>query len=145
MRYLLLFLFLPLLSYGQRQIPPTLYELRMDSIRLSNFKYNNIESAKRVRMLTLRPTRWVKITLKPRVNKSILSKFNMDELLNSGIDAAVSDFLNDLEASDYLSLASYDIRVKFYITNRINMISRVFVTGIQSNMYNYSVGLNISF
>lgn len=69
----------------------------------------------------------------------------MDELLNSGIDAAVSDFLNDLEASDYLSLASYDIRVKFYITNRINMISRVFVTGIQSNMYNYSVGLNISF
>jgi hypothetical protein len=63
----------------------------------------------------------------------------MNELLNSGINAAFGDF----DASDYLGLASYDIRVKFYITPKINMVGRFFITGINSDSYNYSIGLTV--
>ena len=143
MRYLLLFLFLPLLSYGQRQIPPTLYELRMDSLAMSHFKVNYIKAAKKSRILTLKPIRWVKFTVKPRVNRSLLSKFNMDELFNNGLDAAVSDFLGDLDASDYLSLVSYDVRAKFYINQRLTFLTRFFVTGVESDTYYYSIGLTM--
>jgi hypothetical protein len=115
----------------------------MDSLSMSHFKVNYIKAAKKSRILTLKPIRWVKFTVKPRVNRSLLSKFNMDKLFNNGLDAAVSDFLGDLDASDYLSLVSYDIRVKFYINQRLTFLTRFFVTGVESDTYYYSIGLTM--
>jgi hypothetical protein len=115
----------------------------MDSLAMSHFKVNYIKATNKSRILAINPIRWVKFTVKPRMNRSLLSKFNMDKLFSDGLDAAVSDFLSDLDASDYFNLVSYDVKANFYVNQRLTFLTRFFVTGVESDTYYYSIGLTV--
>lgn len=123
--------------FGQKaMINP--YEAKMDSISISRLCLK-LEPAKNQKhtLVTLKPHKKVKITMKTRLNFNVINKISVE----NGVDEA----LDDLNTDDYISLGSYDVRAKIYINSKIRLLTRVVVTGIQTNTYFYSSGLFINF
>ena len=137
-KLVLLFSFIPFISFGQMR---SSYEKRMDSLAVAHMDLGFRYSHGRTYIATLRPKQWVKITFKTTVNKSILNKIKFDEIFDEGLDDAFSD----LGADDFMSLAAYDMRTKFYLNSRYRITTRIFATGLQSQKYFYTIGFTSKF
>lgn len=133
---ILLFLLLTTSIYSQRLIR-TPYEQYMEARAIKNLDFNLNTEIKKERMLTLRPMNRVKITVKTRLNRDILSKIDVS---NGDIN-----IFDDLETGDYISLGAYDVRCKVYVTKKLRIITRVLITGIKIDTYFYSSGIMIKF
>lgn len=94
-------------------------------------------SNERNRIFTYQPVSRIKITLKSGVNPNVLGKIDLNNGMNS--------LLRDMDTSDYLSVAKYDVRLKIYIYKRFKFISRVLINGIQYKSYMYSNGFILKF
>ena len=52
---------------------------------------------------------------------------------------------NELEFDDYLSIGSYDVRMKIYLSKKVRFVQTMIVTGIQKQTYTYTSGFIIKF
>lgn len=59
------------------------------------------------------------------------------DFLSNGINSGT------FSSSDLLTFANYDIRMKFYITKRIRIVSGIQMSGVQLNGYSYNTGIII--
>ena len=128
---LLLFLFSGIHSYGQK----------IQSLRLNDIQENT-------HIHVYRPIDRLKITLKTQHNSQILNKINIDSLeqgLSTNLDMAMDCLVGSLEPEDFISILAYDIRFKYYMNQRVSLTSRIFLTGVESQWYQYSLGLRIKF
>jgi hypothetical protein len=128
MKFLFIFLTSTFICHGQR--------LSSDDIMLNRVAKDNVNTILSIdykpkgRVKELRPSSWVKFTMKTWVNSRTTTK-----VMNTG----------RLEIDDYLSLGCYDIRMKIYLSNNLRIINGVVVTGFNTNMVNYSTGLILKF
>ena len=118
-----------------RKLTP--YENRVDSIVFSRSLAPMDYKKHRDMMLTWMPLHRIKVTVKTRVNKDIISKIVVSDGLN--------DMFDNLDTEDFLSLGAYDVRVKLYVNRDIRLIGRVLIAGIQTQKYFYSFGVNLKF
>jgi len=109
----------------------------MEAKALANLNLTIDSVIKKERLLIWNPYNRVKFTMKTRVNYNILQKLD----INDGIN----DIFSDLEADDYWSIGSYDIRCKIYLTKKVRFLSRMVITGINTQTYFYSTGFIIKF
>jgi hypothetical protein len=109
----------------------------MDSISMTNFKFNVIKLNTKSNIYTYRPFYWLKFTLKSRFNNNVTSKIRLDN--------GISNLFNELEFDDYLSLGSYDVRMKIYLSKKVRFVQTMIVTGIQKQTYTYTSGFIIKF
>jgi len=83
------------------------------------------------------PVDKIKITFKTGLNSgSVTSKIDVGSLLNGKIKSAFSDVDN----YDYIGVVSYDLRFKYYISDRIRFLARAQFIGVRSNIY--SIGIS---
>jgi hypothetical protein len=113
------------------------YQKKMDSLAMANFKFNVIKLNTKSYIYTYRPFYWLKFTLKSRFNNNVTSKIRLDN--------GISNLFNELEFDDYLSLGSYDVRMKIYLSKSVRFVQTMIVTGIQQQTYTYTSGLIIKF
>ncbi len=113
------------------------YQKKMDSLAMANLNLNFIKLNSKNNIYTYRPYYWVKFTLKSRFNNNVTSKIRLDD--------GVSNMFNELEFDDYLSLGSYDVRMKIYLSKSVRFVQTMIVTGIQKQTYTYTSGLIIKF
>lgn len=124
---------------GQSYLMPhelTPYEKGIDSIIMSRSQAP-MQYKKQRGMITWMPLYKIKVTIKTRVNKDIISKIVVFDGLNNMFD--------NLDTEDFLSLGVYDVRVKLYISRDIRLIGRVLIADIQTQKYFYSFGINLKF
>ena len=136
MRILIIFLLLSCCVYPQRLIN-TPYETRMDSIGLAHLQLKFDTIIHKEKIMTWRPYQRLKVTMKTRVNRSIISKLDLSDNGNGVFD--------NLEADDYWSIAAYDIRAKYYVNKIWRITARVMLTGVESSTYFYSNGIVLKF
>lgn len=117
---------------GQKLIL-TPYKVRNDSLATSKLNLKLDNNIKKDLIATWRPYDWVKFTFKTRLNKNVVQKLDLAN--------GVSNIFSDLDVDDYLSVGTYDIRCKFYLTKQLRLVGRVFFTGIETGRYLYSGGL----
>ena len=115
----------------------TPYERKVDSIVFTRSLTPMQYKKQRDMMLTWMPLHKIKVTVKTRVNKDIISKIVVSDGLN--------DMFDNLDTEDFLSLGAYDVRVKLYVSRDIRLIGRVLIAGIQTQKYFYSFGINLKF
>jgi hypothetical protein len=98
-----------------------------------------LEAAEKARdhILYYSPSHWLKLSMKTRLNPSVLKKISIAE----GLD----NMLDKMEPDDYMSLAAYNIRAKVYINKRIRWVSNMLITGPNANKYLYTTGFTIKF
>lgn len=120
---LIIFSFLCLFAYGQKSLK-TPHELHMEKQSISKLNLNLNYQLNKMKLLTWRPHKIVKFTLKTRLNAGILNGGNLDY-------------------DDILIIGLYDIRCKIYMTKRLSSISRCFNSGI--GQFFYSSGLVLKF
>jgi hypothetical protein len=153
MRYLIAFLalFLTTTSMCQKRIEPTPYQKHMTEVAQSKMHYHITVAAAKSRIHAYRPYSWVKITFKTSMNTSIISKIRIAEMVemmendDSSLGEIIDVGLSDLEVDDYMSIMAYDIRAKIYLPHHSSVVLRCFVTGIQLNTYNYTLGYSYKF
>lgn len=135
--FILIFIFLSSSLYGQRSMV-SLYQHKMDSIAISHLNLKlNLSDKKKNPLVTLKPIKRVKITMKTRLNFNVINKIKTEDGLDNAFD--------ELSSDDYMSLGSYDIRSKIYLNKDIRLLCRIVVTGVQRHNYFYSGGLFIRF
>jgi hypothetical protein len=139
----LLFLFLPILGFSQVRVAETPFEHRMDSLAMANFKLDFSGHNSKSHILTYQPTEWVKFTFKSSINSNVITKINLDKL-GMG-DYRYSSLFGEFDATDYMSIAAYDIRAKVYFNRNTSIVGRVLVTGVQMNTYFYTIGFKHKF
>ena len=133
MKLTLLFIVLSLSLNAQRlYVSP--YQKKMDSLAMANINLNVIQLNTKSNIYTFQPDYWVKFTLKSRFNNNVTSKIRLDKL---------SNLFNELEFDDYLSLGTYDVRMKIYLSKNVRFVQTVIVTGVQQQTYTYTSGLII--
>lgn len=130
---ILFFLLLSCSVYSQKLIRSP-YEVRMDSIGLSRLQLGFEPIIHK--SLTWSPIQRLKVNLKTRLNKAILSKLDLDNM---------DELFDDLDTDDYLSLGMYDIRGKYYLNKWCRITGRVMITGIETQTYFYSIGTILKF
>lgn len=135
MKLTLLFIFLSL-SLNAQRLYESPYQKRMDSLSMANLNLNVIKLNTKSYVYTYRPYYWVKFTLKSRFNNNVTSKIRLDNL---------SNMFNELEFDDYLSLGTYDVRMKIYLSKNVRFVQTMIVTGIQQQTYTYTSGFIIKF
>lgn len=113
------------------------YQKKMDSLAMTNFKFNVIKLNSKSNIYTYRPFYWLKFTLKSRFNNNVTSKIRLDD--------GFSNMFNELEFDDYLSIGSYDVRMKIYLSKKVRFVQTMIVTGIQQQTYTYTSGFIIKF
>ena len=113
------------------------YQKKMDSLAMANFKFNVIKLNSKSNIYTYRPFYWLKFTLKSRFNNNVTSKIRLDD--------GFSNMFNELEFDDYLSIGSYDVRMKIYLSKKVRFVQTMIVTGIQKQTYTYTSGFIIKF
>jgi hypothetical protein len=124
---ILLFFLLPLVGFGQAKI--SLLEKRNDSLGVVNMHLSFRTYKVMDYVQTFRPTDRIKVTFKTSMNRNLIGR-NVDRLINGG----------EVGSQDIMSLAAYDMRIKYYLDRRHSILLRVFATGIKSESYFYSVG-----
>lgn len=132
---ILFFLLLSCSVYSQKLIRSP-YEVRMDSIGLSRLQLGFEPIIHKNKSLTWSPFKRLKVNLKTRLNKAILSKLDLDNM---------DELFDDLDTDDYLSLGMYDIRGKYYLNKWCRITGRVMITGIETQTYFYSIGTILKF
>lgn len=143
MRYLTLLctILISLSCWGQKSFlkasEPSSYTRMMDSISMSKLSLSTHYAKHREMMVSWVPLHKIKITVKTRVNRSMVSQVAMSDSLG--------DFFDELDTEDFLSLGAYDIRAKLYINRKVRLLGRVLITGIQTQNYFYSFGLSFKF
>jgi len=130
---ILFFLLLSCSVYSQKLIRSP-YEVRMDSIGLSRLQLGFEPIIHK--SLTWSPIQRLKVNLKTRLNKAIISKLDLDNM---------DELFDDLDTDDYLSLGMYDIRGKYYLNKWCRITGRVMITGIETQTYFYSIGTILKF
>ena len=136
MKLIFLFIFMTFYANGQKlYVSP--YQKKMDSLAMTNFKFNVIKLNSKSNIYTYRPFYWVKFTLKSRFNNNVTSKIRLDD--------GFSNMFNELEFDDYLSIGSYDVRMKIYLSKSVRFVQTMIVTGIQKQTYTYTSGFIIKF
>lgn len=123
-------------TFGQRLIKSP-YEARMEAKALANLNLTIDSVIKKERLLIWKPYNRVKFTMKTRVNFNVIQKLDIKD--------GVNDIFSELEADDYWSIGSYDIRCKIYLTKKVRFLSRMVITGINTQTYFYSTGFIIKF
>lgn len=136
MKLIILFIFITFYANGQN-LYKSPYQKKMDSISMTNFKFNVIKLNTKSNIYTYRPFYWLKFTLKSRFNNNVTSKIRLDN--------GISNLFNELEFDDYLSLGSYDVRMKIYLSKKVRFVQTMIVTGIQKQTYTYTSGFIIKF
>lgn len=152
MKYFLatLFVFLASISVGQKLTAPSVYQKRMTEMAYLKMDHN-INIAARSRIHTFRPYSWLKITFKTSINSHVITKIKMAEMIeaveteDASLGEGIDIGLSDLDATDYVSIIAYDIRAKVYLPHHSVIVLRCFVTGIQLNTYNYTIGYTHKF
>lgn len=128
---LFILLIIPGFLYSQKLIektPPI-------NMRLIQYHYLNKD-----KLITLTPIDRIKITFKGRANfKSISSKINVNELIVGELQGAFAD----VDASDYIGIVRYDLRVKYYVNYRWRCIARMQFLGVHRNMYTAGVQVKL--
>jgi hypothetical protein len=132
---ILFFLLLSCSVYSQKLIR-TPYEVRMDSIGLSRLQLGFEPIILKNKSLTWSPFQRLKVNLKTRLNKAILSKLDFDD---------ADEMFDDLDTDDYLSLGMYDIQSKYYLNKWCRITGRVMITGVETQTYFYSIGTILKF
>ena len=135
MKLTLLFIFLSL-SLNAQRLYESPYQKKMDSLSMANLDLNVIKLNTKSNVYTYSPYYWVKFTLKSRFNNNVTSKIKLDNL---------SNMFNELEFDDYLSLGTYDVRMKIYLSKNVRFVQTMIVTGIQQQTYTYTTGFIIKF
>ncbi len=134
----LTFLFIVLsLSLNAQRLYKSPYQKKMDSLAMANLNLNIIKLNTKSNVYTYRPYYWVKFTLKSRFNNNVISKIRLDDRL--------SNMFNELEFDDYLSLGTYDVRMKIYLSKNVRFVQTMIITGIQQQTYTHTSGLIIKF
>ena len=131
---LVLLLLVSMNLMGQKLIRSP-YEVGMDSIsasRLTSSLRGYIKKSNDV--IGFRPSKWVKFTLSTGTNQNYYNK-----LLASA--EKEGDGLGML----YLGFFRYDMRMKVYVSDRVSIINRVLVIGLNTKQYFYTSGLLIKF
>jgi hypothetical protein len=136
MRYVLLFLFLPVLSFGQKRIPPSSYEYRMDSLAIAHFKINYSKSVNRD-VIFFRPIERVKLSFSSHINPTVNNRNYAISVFNSNTGF--------LEFYDLTNIITYDIRLKVYVIKKISLLGRCFVNGNKPDTRLYTIGVQIKF
>lgn len=136
MKLIILFIFMTFYVNGQK-LYESPYQKKMDSLAMVNFKFNVIKLNTKSNIYTYRPFYWLKFTLKSRFNNNVTSKIRLDD--------GFSNMFNELEFDDYLSIGSYDVRMKIYLSKKVRFVQTMIVTGIQQQTYTYTSGLIIKF
>lgn len=139
----LLFSFMPLIGFSQLRQPETPFEHRMDSLAMANFRYAFSGPQAKSRILTYQPVEWVKFTFKSSINSNVITKINLDKLEMG--DFRYSSLFGEFDATDYMSIAAYDIRAKVYFNRNTSIVGRVLVTGVQMDTYFYTIGFRHKF
>lgn len=103
------------------------YENKLDSIaKTYHFDYKLAPSTGGVK--TLKKNNHFKLTMS--------NQYNLD-FISNGINTGT------FNSSDLLTFTNYDIRMKFYITKRIRIVSSIQMSGVQLNGYSYNTGIVI--
>lgn len=123
---LLLAVLVPMTLLGQIGFKSP-YENKLDSIaKTYHFDYKLAPSTGGVK--TLKKNNHFKLTMS--------NQYNLD-FISNGINKGT------FNSSDLLTFANYDIRMKFYITKRIRIVSGIQMSGVQLNGYSYNTGIII--
>jgi hypothetical protein len=137
MKYMsLIFIFLSTFLWGQKLVSNP-YEHKMDSIAIAHFKSSIIQSAASDFMLSYRPYKWVKLTVKVGLNPTIVTKMTMGTVVNGNVVTINPEAFN---VDDYLSMGAYDVRGKIYVNKKFSLITRMLVNGIETKTYFYYGG-----
>ena len=99
-------------------------------INTESFQLPQVQKSKS-RMLTFKPVKSIKITIKSGLNSSIISKVNKDTLLAGDF----KDAFNDIETTDFVSIGKYDARLKIYINKKWRFLMRAQLVGFGNNFY----------
>ena len=123
-------------TFGQRLIRNP-YDVRMEARAIANLHLTLDSVIRKERLITWRPYNRVKFTMKTRLNSNVLQKLDISD--------GISDVFSELETDDYWSLGAYDIRCRVYLTKRVRFLTRMVITGINTQTYFYSSGFIIKF
>lgn len=136
MRYITIILALTINSLFAQRLITNSYVTRMDSIGLSHWGLGAHINGQRT-LISLQPSKWFKLTIKPSFNRSLISKMYTSKEMDNMSD--------NLSGEDYFNFGSYDVRLKIYINNKYRILSRVVLTGVKSNLYQYTTGIIMKF
>jgi hypothetical protein len=121
MRLLTILLLLSIKIYPQKLIK-NYYQFKMEEKSIKEFKINK-KTITDNRIITLKPNKWVKLTVSSRFNPKPLNKiFRVDN---------TSDHMNN---EDYFNIGQYDMRLKFYLNKKFSILNRLQITGIKINL-----------
>lgn len=136
------------MAMGQKRIELTASEKNKFDLGLSKM---HLSLGPKSRIHTYKPYKRVKFTFKTTMNSNVLSKISLAEIVdlindeNVGLGEAIDSELSDLDVTDYVSIMAYDVRFKIYLPHHTSVVLRCFVTGIQLNTYNYTIGFSYKF
>jgi len=123
-----------MISYGQRLIPSTPYEIKMDSVAIANLKIYYIQKINHD-VIYFRPIERVKLSFSSHINSTNINRNNIISIFNSNTGF--------LEFYDLANIITYDIRLKIYFNKNISFIGRCFVNGTKPSTRLYTVGFQI--
>lgn len=103
------------------------YQSKLDSMA-NSYHLNLSLTPSSSSVKTLKKTNHFKLTMS--------NQYNFD-FLSNGINTG------NFNSGDLMSMAKYDIRMKFYITKRIRIVSGIQMSGVQLNGYSYNTGIII--
>ena len=135
MKLAIFFIILNFAAYSQR-LYKSPYEKKTDSLSIANFKIDNIVAPNN-HVYTFMPYDWVKFTIKARVNNNVTSKIN----LTNGFGG----LFRNMEYDDFISLGSYDVRMRVYLSKNVRFLQTMIINGIQNHTYTYTSGFIIKF
>lgn len=116
------------------------YDVKMEQQAIRNFNTTIFKPIKsKERLLTLRPIKKIKITVKSGLNQDAAGSMIMNSI-TSGFDS-----FDGMTMEDYSSLGKYDIRCKYYLTKKIRLLNRLTGAGLNGNGLGYSSGIIIKF
>jgi hypothetical protein len=128
MKYLVL-LFIPIVMSGQMLKYTEMHKI---NTQLLQYQY----SVQKNKLISLSPVERVKITFKTGLNtSSVTSKIDVGSLL----DGKFKNAFSDIDSYDYIGVISYDLRIKYYISDRARLLARAQFMGVRSNMYSIGV------
>jgi len=100
-----------------------LYNKKLSEIKI-NIGNKNISTKRNTKHITLYLVDFIKLTASTRINNNVLDNIVMGNFVN---------------------VATYDIRIKIYLSKRVSLTNRFFVIGFNPIRYFNTTALNIKF